>query len=130
MNFFVLFYCYLFLLPVFTFQLQPQKLNWKDLKLKFIRKNIDVIDDQIYFLTYQRIQYAKHLQKLKPSIRDPVREVAIISRLQKKEKLEKKFVRDIWSLLFKQSYVIQEKELEKLQETEKIQETGLENLQD
>ena len=81
-------------------------------------------------MTYQRIQYAKHLQKLKPSIRDPVREVAIISRLQKKEKLEKTFVRDIWSLLFKQSYVVQEKELEKTQETEKIQETGLENLQD
>ncbi len=130
MNFFALFYCYLFLIPVFTFQLPPQKLNWKDLKLKFIRKNIDVIDDQIYFLTYQRIQYAKHLQKLKPSIRDPVREVAIISRLQKKEKLEKTFVRDIWSLLFKQSYVVQEKELEKTKETEKIQETGLENLQD
>ena len=75
MNFFALFYCYLFLIPVFTFQLPPQKLNWKDLKLKFIRKNIDVIDDQIYFLTYQRIQYAKHLQKLKPSIRDPVRRI-------------------------------------------------------
>ena len=123
MNFFALFYCYLFLIPVFTFQLPPQKLNWKDLKLKFIRKNIDVIDDQIYFLTYQRIQYAKHLQKLKPSIRDPVREVAIISRLQKKEKLEKTFVRDIWSLLFKQSYIIQEKELEKIQESEILEES-------
>jgi chorismate mutase len=82
-----------------------------------------VIDEQIYFLTYQRIQYAKHLQKLKPSIRDPVREVAIISRLQKKEKLEKTFVRDIWSLLFKQSYVIQEKELEKTQESETLEES-------
>lgn len=113
MNFFVLFYCYLFLIPAFTFPVQPPKLDWKQLKLKFIRKNIDLIDDQIYHLTNKRIQHAKHLQKLKPCIRDPVREVAIVSRLQKKGKLEKMFVREMWSLLFKQSYLIQEKELEK-----------------
>jgi chorismate mutase len=116
MNFFVLFYCYLFLSPVVTFQLQPPKLDWKQLKLKFIRKKIDLIDDQIYHLTNKRIQHAKRLQQLKPCIRDPVREVAIVSRLQKKEKLEKRFVREMWSLLFKQSYIIQEKELEKNQD--------------
>ena len=108
MNFFALFYCYLFLIPVFTFQLPPQKLNWKDLKLKFIRKNIDVIDDQIYFLTYQRIQYAKHLQKLKPSIRDPVREVAIISRLQKKKNWKKR-LSVIYGPCYSNSHILSKK---------------------
>lgn len=113
MKLFFFFYCSLFLIPVFTFPLQPQRINWKELKLKFIRKNIDIIDDTIYNLVNQRIQCAKHLHNLKSSVRDPVREVTIVSRLQKKDKLDKKFVREMWLLLFKQSYIIQEKELEK-----------------
>lgn len=113
MKFFFFFYCYLFLIPVFTFPLPPPRINWKELKLKFIRKNIDIIDDTIYNLANQRIQCAKHLHNLKSSVRDPVREVTIVSRLQKKNKLDKKFVREMWLLLFKQSYIIQEKELEK-----------------
>lgn len=83
-------------------------MNWKELKLKWIRKKIDVVDDGIYQLVHQRTQIAKQLQGLKPNIRDPVREVVIISRLQKKQKLDSNFVKDVWKLLFEQSYKVQE----------------------
>lgn len=106
MNIFVFFYCYLFLLPIYSFPFFPH--DWKNLKLKWIRKNIDIVDDGIYHLIHQRTKLAKNLKGLKPTVRDPFREVFIVSRLQKKKKLDTKFVKNVWVLFFKESYSVQE----------------------
>jgi chorismate mutase len=79
------------------------------MKIQFIRKTIDVIDDKIHDLICARLECAEQLKDLKPQIRDPIREVTIIARLQDKDKLDPVMIKNIWKTLFQESYRVQGK---------------------
>ena len=113
MNLFPIFYIYLFFTPIYCFPPSLPTPSWKELRLKWIRKKIDVVDDGIYHLIQKRLELSKNLQGLKPQIRDPIREVVIVSRLQKKRKLDSNFVKNVWILFFQQSYLVQEESNDK-----------------
>lgn len=76
-------------------------------KIQIIRKSIDIIDDQIHDLICARLYCAEQLKGRKPTIRDPIREVSIISRLKDKEKLDPTMIKNIWKTLFQESYRVQ-----------------------
>lgn len=93
-----------------AFQIKPPLKNiesWNQLKLQYIRKQIDFVDDTIYSLIEKRIELAKDLTPLKPMITDPFREIYILNRLRKKGSLDPSLVKKIWSLLFHESYLVQ-----------------------
>jgi len=77
------------------------------LRLKLVRKTIDVIDDKIHDLICARLQCAEQLKGTKPNIRDPIREVTIIARLQDKDQLDPVMIKNIWRTLFEESYRVQ-----------------------
>lgn len=87
--------------------------NSKEWKLNFVRSNIDQIDNKIYCLLEQRQELIKYTTPYKDGVRDPLREISIISRLQKKgKKLDKDFIKKIWVTIFNESCKVQSEEIE------------------
>jgi chorismate mutase len=80
-------------------------------KLKYYRFKIDRTDDKIYNLLNNRFTYAKKLSKYKTKIIDPQRENYILERLNNKNLLDNKFIKDIWTIIFKKSCKIQEDDI-------------------
>lgn len=91
---------------IFTnaFMFVPDKM-----KLNFLRKNIDFIDDKIYKLLDLRYKIVKEVGQEKRVVYDRDRETSIIKRLKAKEKLDEEFVEKLWRLIFLESYKIQMK---------------------
>lgn len=85
-----------------AFMFQPPKS-----KLEFWRKNIDVVDDKIYYLLSIRYHLVKKIKDEKSTIHDKKREKEIIERLKDKKKLSDDFIEKMWHLIFMQSYKIQ-----------------------
>jgi chorismate mutase len=79
-------------------------------KLNFLRKNIDLVDDQIYYLLTVRYQMVKKIKNEKPTVYDKEREKEILSRLKNKNKLNDEFVKKLWRVIFMQSYEVQLRE--------------------
>lgn len=116
MNFFILtqvkkmklFIFYLFTLQTIlstcsdAFMFQPPKT-----KLEFWRKNIDIVDDKIYYLLSVRYNLVKKIKDEKTTVHDKQREKEIIERLKDKKKLSNDFIEKMWHLIFMQSYKIQ-----------------------
>ena len=83
-------------------------------RLRYLRKNIDVVDNILYDLIDKRLQLVKHVGDVKQQrVRDPLRETYILQRLRKKKKLNPILVKQIWVLLFREAYHIQENEDDK-----------------
>lgn len=78
-------------------------------KLKFLRQNIDFIDDKIYNLLDLRYKIVKEVGQQKRVIYDRDRETSILNRLRAKEKLDDEFIEKLWQLIFSESYKIQMK---------------------
>mgnify|MGYP003329612542 FL=1 len=86
--------------------------NLKQLKLDVVRSKIDQIDDKLYCLLEKRQKLVKETTPYKDGVRDPLREVAILSRLHKKgNELDKEFVKHIWVNIFMESCQIQSDEI-------------------
>ena len=80
----------------------------KNLKLRTLRFKIDTIDNTMYRLLEQRQRLSKETTPYKEGIRDPLREISIITRLQKQgDELDQEFVKKIWSNIFIESCRIQ-----------------------
>lgn len=79
------------------------------MKLNFLNKNIDFVDDKIYKLLDLRYKIEKEVGKEKRIIYDRDRETSIIKRLKAKEKLDEEFVEKLWRLIFLESHKIQMK---------------------
>lgn len=91
--------------PTNGFMLLPDKI-----KLNFLRKNIDYIDDKIYTLLDLRYKIVKEVGKEKRVVYDRERENRILNRLKEKNKLDDDFVEKLWRLLFLHSYKVQFKD--------------------
>ena len=85
-----------------AFMFQPPKS-----KLEFWRKNIDIVDDKIYYLLSIRYQLVKKIKDEKTTVHDKKREKEIIERLKDKKKLSNDFIEKMWHVIFMQSYKIQ-----------------------
>lgn len=110
---FILLYFILYFFMIESFiPSQNQTPESLQIKKKYIRNSIDEIDDKLYFLIEQRIEYVKQLKYIKKelneNIQNPIREISILSRLYEKGNLSKNFINNIWTLLFKESYKVQE----------------------
>ena len=90
------------------------------MRVDVIRKTIDVIDDKIHDLICARIKCAEQLKGKKSKIRDPIREVSIIARLQDKERLDPVMIKNIWKVLFQESYRVQHGKDDETVQTEKF----------
>ena len=88
------------------------------MRVDVIRKTIDVIDDKIHDLICARIKCAEQLKGKKSKIRDPIREVSIIARLQDKERLDPVMIKNIWKVLFQESYRVQHEKDDETVQTE------------
>ena len=96
----------MFQFPVYNFN------NLKELKLDVVRWKIDQIDDKLYCLLEKRQKLVKETTPYKDGVRDPLREVAILARLQKKgNELDQNFVKQIWVNIFMESCQIQSAEI-------------------
>lgn len=95
--------------PVNMFSIPPYVTEeLKNLKLRTIRFKIDTIDNTMYRLLEQRQRLSKETTPYKEGIRDPLREISIITRLQKQGgELDPEFVKKIWSNIFIESCRIQ-----------------------
>ena len=82
-----------------------------NIKLNYYRYKIDKVDDKIYLLLNNRLNYAKKLSKYKTKVIDSNRENHILNRLYNKKLLDNKFVKDVWTLVFKKSCKIQEEDV-------------------
>lgn len=82
-----------------------------NIKLNYYRYKINRADDKIYYLLNNRFIYAKKLVKYKTKIVDLERENSILNKLYKKKLLDNKFVKDVWTLIFKKSCKIQEEDI-------------------
>lgn len=80
--------------------------------IKKIRKQIDKVDDQIISLLDKRIILIKKISNFKSinKLKDSQRETKIINRLSNQSDLPKKFIKQIYFIIF--SYSI--KELKKI----------------
>ena len=96
--------CFFPILFVNGFIFVPDKI-----KLKFLRQNIDFIDDKIYNLLDLRYKIVKEVGQQKRVVYDRDRETSILNRLKAKEKLNEEFVEKLWRLIFSESYKIQMK---------------------
>lgn len=107
---FLYFLLYFFMIESFI-PSQNQTPESLQLKKKYIRNSIDEIDDKLYFLIEQRIEYAKQLKNIKKELNEdiinPIREISILSRLYEKGNLNKNFIYNIWTLFFQESYKVQ-----------------------
>ena len=72
-----------------------------NIKLNYYRYKIDRVDDKIYYLLNNRFEYAKKLSKYKSNVIDLDRQNNILNRLYSKKLLDNKFVKDVWTLVFK-----------------------------
>lgn len=88
-----------------------------NIKLNYYRYKINRADDKIYNLLNNRFTYAKKLVKYKTKIVDLERENSILERLYEKNLLDKKFVKDVWTLIFKKSCKIQEEDINFIRNT-------------
>jgi len=91
----------LWISPVTLFQINPNQ--WNKVKLNIFRKHIDFIDENIYFLLETRQTFSNKTILYKETQLDPLREMQILNRLENKNKLDKTFVRNIWSNIFSES---------------------------
>ena len=82
-----------------------------NIKLNYYRYKINRADDKIYNLLNNRFSYAKKLVKYKTKIVDLERENSILERLYEKKLLDNKFVKDVWTIIFKKSCKIQEDDI-------------------
>ena len=82
-----------------------------NIKLNYYRYKIDKVDDKIYYLLNNRFKYAKKLSKYKTNVIDLDRQNHILNRLYNKKLLDNKFVKDVWTLVFKKSCKIQEEDV-------------------
>ena len=82
-----------------------------NIKLNYYRYKIDKVDDKIYYLLNNRFEYAKKLSKYKTKVIDLDRQNHILNRLYNKKLLDNKFVKDVWTLVFKKSCKIQEEDV-------------------
>ena len=82
-----------------------------NIKLNYYRYKIDKVDDKIYYLLNNRFEYAKKLSKYKTKVIDLDRQNHILNRLNNKKLLDNKFVKDVWTLVFKKSCKIQEEDI-------------------
>lgn len=73
------------------------------MKQKFSEKQIQAIDESIYHLLLKRQKITELKSPYKEGSRDPLQEIKILSELQKKEELDRNYVKDIWSLIFSQA---------------------------
>lgn len=115
---FSLFLFYISITDAFFFHL-PQ-FNFKEVKTTGISERIDKIDDRLYDLMYERIELSKELRTCNSTIPDPCRQIYSLSRLRKKNMLDNTFVKSVWSLLYRESYLNYQdpsKELHHLNET-------------
>lgn len=67
-----------------------------------LRKQINKIDDKIISLLEKRFQIAKETKKFKKNIKDKKREDQIL------EKINSKYIQDVYKTIFKNSKKIQE----------------------
>lgn len=91
------------------FKLNKQTIS--NIKLNYYRHKINKTDDKIYYLLNNRFTYVKKLTKYKTKIIDPQRENYILERLNNKKLLDNKFVKDIWTVIFKKSCKIQKNDI-------------------
>ena len=82
-----------------------------NIKLNYYRYKIDRMDDKIYYLLNNRFEYTKKLSKYKTKVIDLDRQNHILNRLYNKKLLDNKFVKDVWTLVFKKSCKIQEEDV-------------------
>ena len=95
---------HMFQFPLYNFKFK----NLKELKLYVVRSKIDQIDDKLYCLLEKRQKLVKETTPYKDGVRDPLREIAILARLQKKgNELDKDFVKHVWVNIFMESCQIQ-----------------------
>lgn len=73
------------------------------MKQKFSEKQIQAIDESIYYLLLKRQKITESKSPYKEGSRDPLQEIKILSELQKKKELDRNYVKDIWSLIFSQA---------------------------
>ena len=82
-----------------------------NIKLNYYRYKIDKVDDKIYYLLNNRFEYAKKLSKYKTNVIDLDRQNHILNRLYNKKLLDNKFVKDVWTIVFKKSCKIQKEDV-------------------
>jgi chorismate mutase len=82
-----------------------------NIKLNYYRYKIDKVDDKIYYLLNNRFEYAKKLSKYKTNVIDLDRQNHILNRLYNKKLLDNKFVKDVWTIVFKKSCKIQKEDI-------------------
>jgi chorismate mutase len=69
-----------------------------------LRQKIDRVDDALYELLALRMLHSRDTRVFKKITRCPIRENEVMERLcQKKEAIDRKMVREIWSCIFKYS---------------------------
>ncbi len=80
-------------------------------KILILRKQMDKIDKRIFYLLKKRFQISIELGKIKKKndmkIRDIKRENKIIKNKIKSSGLDKKFIKDLYRLIFKESRRLQ-----------------------
>lgn len=104
----ILFFFHLFipLISAFFFN----KNEYVEMKKYFIRKNIDIVDDKLYYYLNIRLKLCEEIGLLKTQneIYNLKRENEIISRLQKKKLIKDNiFIKDLWQIIFNKSKNIQ-----------------------
>ena len=80
------------------------------MKKYFIRKNIDIVDDKLYYYLNIRLKLSEEIGLLKTQneIFNSKRENEIITRLQKKKLIKDNiFIKDLWQIIFNKSKNIQ-----------------------
>lgn len=100
---FSLFLIYISITDAFFFHL-PQ-FNFKEVKTTGITERIDKIDDRLYDLMYERIELSKELRTCNSTVPDPCRQIYSLSRLRKKNMLGNTFVKSVWSLIYRESFM-------------------------
>ena len=82
-------------------------------KINSLRKKLDRIDNKIIKLLEKRFKIAQRVGETKKQngfeISDKEREKQIVEEKIKKSQLDKKFIRDFYKLIFKQSKEVQKR---------------------
>jgi len=82
-------------------------------ELLFLRRQISEIDKAIINLLTQRFRIVKEVGKVKQKnnlpIKDKEREAEIIKKMVKQSSLNKRFINDLYKLIFNQAYLLEER---------------------
>ena len=75
----------------------------KNKKIQQYRKIIDKLDKELIKILEKRLVISKSIQKIKKIKTDKSRETEIITNIQKQTKLNKKYIANIYNIIFKYS---------------------------